>query len=294
MKTYSLFEKTDFDVVIALGQFDGLHLGHKYLLEKARILAEKNNAKLALFTIKKESYVSFMVLSFDELLFKAEKIGLEAVIYACENSDDIYSVTKDEFLRLLKTNFRLKGLVCGEDYTFGKDREGDALAVSKFCEENNLDFEMVELYKRNGHKISSTDIRNYLQMGAVEAANNYLGDEYFIMGKVLKGRRVGRQMGFPTANIRISPQKMEIAYGVYKTKILVEGKLYDSITNVGYSPTFDFPLPTVETYILNFNKDIYDCTVVVFFEKFLRKLCKFDTMKQLTEQIQKDISENYD
>ena len=290
MKVFSLFEKTNEKFVICLGQFDGLHLGHKKVIESAKTLAAKVGAEVALFTIVKPRYEGTMILSFDELVLKAGSLAVDAVIYATAEEDNIYSVDKDDFLNYLTGNFSVVGLVFGEDYTFGKGAAGNAEYLITYCESHAIKYVKQPLYLFDGRfKISSSLIREYLVMGDVHDANELLGDEYFIMGKVLHGRRIGRQMGFPTINVRPSDQKIPLAEGVYKTKVFFDGNYYRSITSVGVAPTFDYLISTVETYIIDFDEDIYDKTVVIYFDKFIRKLRGFASAEKLAEQIEKDL-----
>ena len=293
MKTFSLFEKHEDNFVICLGQFDGLHLGHKKVLESAKVLADKLGVKVALFTIVKPRYEGTMILSFDELVFKAQTLGVDAVIYARAEEDNIYSLDKDEFLRLLTENFGVKGLVFGEDYTFGKGAAGNADYLVAYCEKVGIQYVRQPLYFFDGRKISSSEIRDDLITGNVHLANELLGDKYFIAGAVISGRHVGRKMGYPTINVRASDQKIPICDGVYKTEILIDGVIYRSLTSEGVALTFDCQLSTVETYVLDFDKEVYDEQVVIYFDRFIRKLRGFASAEKLAEQIKKDL-EVYD
>ena len=152
-----------------------------------------------------------------------------------------------------------------------------------------MPIKVVKLKKdENGSKISSTAIKNYLDCGDILSVNTLLGDNYFIKGKVVSGKKVGKSLGFPTANIKISSEKYLLKQGVYYTFTIIDGKLLDAITNVGAQPTFDGEEYIVETYINGFDGDLYSKTLTVYFIERIRDVVKFDSVSQLKEQLQKD------
>jgi len=288
MRTLSIFEKTNENFVVCLGQFDGIHIGHRTIIDSAAKLAKENGCDVALFTIKKQDNCKSLVLSFDELTFAAEQSGIDSVIYACVE-ENIYSVTKEEFLRLLTSNFNIKGLVFGEDYTFGYGAEGNADVLSRYCDEKGIPYVKKPLLYVNGVKVSSTAIRENLKKGDIAAANALLGGKYMMIGEVLSGRHVGVKIGFPTMNIIPSAQKIEIKDGVYKTTAVVEGKAYIAITSVGAAPTFGYTVKKVETYIPDFDKQVYGERIIIYFDRFIREIRRFDSAEQLSEQIKEDL-----
>ena len=291
MNVFSLFEKHDGKYVISLGNFDGLHSGHMAVVDTAKKLAKDKNALVAMFTIRKTASGD-RIYSYKEFTLKAKSLSIDAIIYA--NFDDgIYSLKKNEFLSLIFRNFDICGLVCGEDYTFGHLREGNVSDLEKFCEAADVDLRVCKLKTCGDEKISSSGIRKLLLAGDIKRANALLNGDYFLIGTVQKGRSEGKKLGFPTLNVAWSDEKLRLPPGVYKTTTYIDGKGYRSLTSVGDAPTFGVEEFKTETYVLGFNKDIYGQDVTICFDKYLRKLIKFDSAEHLVGQLKKDI-ETYD
>ena len=186
-------------------------------------------------------------------------------------------------------NFNPVAIVCGEDYTFGKNREGTAEYLQNFCLNNGIVCRIAPILYAHGEKISSTLIKKLLSEGNVKTANALIGGKYFISGKVLHGRAVGRTIGFPTLNVEIPPQKAPLKTGVYATETIIDGKRYKSVTNYGSAPTFDETKVLSETFVTGFNADIYGKEVIVEFIGYLREDVKFDSVESLKKQLDEDV-----
>lgn len=291
MRVLNVNEKFGCVGVIALGRFDGLHLGHQKVLNAARKLADEIGAEVALFVLKREKRLS-SVLSFDETVLKACELGVNTLIYA-EESPELFSTSKDDFLHLIVNHFSPKGMVCGDDYTFGYGRGGNADCLSSFCDKNGFAFEKVGLMYIGKDKVASSSIKILLAEGNVIKADEMLGYDYFINGVVEKGRGDGHRIGFPTANIVPNKSKVPLKEGVYKTTVVIDGKTYKALTCVGRAPTFSTEEYKIENYILGFDKEIYGKQISVRFHEFLRGNIKFDDYAALEKQIEKDL-EIYD
>lgn len=186
-------------------------------------------------------------------------------------------------------NFSPVFIVCGEDYTFGKNREGNAEYLKNYCADKGVFCTVMPIIFKNGEKISSTLIKKFLNDGDIEKANMLLGGNYFLSGKVLHGRAVGRTIGFPTLNVEISPRKAPLKRGVYATETIIDGNRYKSITNYGSAPTFDENGFLIETFVLDFRSDVYGKEVIIEFLKYLREDKKFANARLLQKQLDEDI-----
>ena len=245
--------------VLALGFFDGIHIGHRYLLQKAKALAEKSGSKMTVVTFN-DSFLTNLGKSEKEifLLKEREKIlkmlGYRDII-ALNPTKEFLSKSKDEFLEYL-LSLNPYAVVAGKDYAFGKMAKGNTVYLEKYMREKGVKTVLVNLQKYKLKKISTSNIKRLIAEGRIELANKLLGDAYFIEGKVIKGRGIGSSLGIPTANILIDPMKLVPLEGVYKTKTEIDNKLYDSITNVGHRPTFEDHERSIETLLINQSIDL--------------------------------------
>ncbi|PID82795.1 MAG: bifunctional riboflavin kinase/FMN adenylyltransferase [Clostridiales bacterium] len=282
------------EMVLAIGAFDGVHKGHRYLLYEAKKIAEKNNQVFAVFTF---SNVPKFVGNTNEGLIFSEKfrnkifesLGVEILINI-DFTDEIKNIDRVDFINMLCDKLNLKTIVIGKDFKFGKHASGDVEFLkansNKFC----FDVKVVDFYMLNGEKISSRTIREFLNQGKVDDAYKLLGEYYCVNGIVIKGDMVGRTLGFKTANLAINKQQRIIKSGVYMSKVFYNNVYYNSITNVGFRPTVCGEKLLVETHILDFDKNIYDEEIFVMFLCKIRDEKKFDSLTELSNQIRYDIS----
>ena len=285
------------NIIATVGTFDGLHLGHKKILNILKSRAVKTNGKSTVLTFwPHPRFVLGKINGLELLNTIDEKIKLFT-----ENNIDIlinYKFTKEfaslssyEFVsKILVNKLKIKGLILGYDHHFGKNREGRFEKLKECADKFGFFIEQVDALSLNGENISSTKIRNYIKTGNIEKANIFLGYNYFLQGKTIKGNKLGRKLGFPTANISVPDYKLLPEAGVYAVNVDVFGKTFQGITNIGFRPTVsDKKIKTIETHIFNFDKDIYNKTIKIEFIKKIRDEKKFDNISDLKEQIKSDV-----
>ena len=293
MRIYKNFTSDNFidDEIpaVCIGGFDGVHLGHQELLKYT-----------------KESSNTFQIITFDTLPKKYfnnehkllttnnEKIELfkkyEPSNLVFINFEHVLKFSPKTFCDMLKNNMKAKSIYVGNDFKFGANREGDVNYLIKYFGENSI--HTIEDYDHNNEKISSTLIKSFLNDGQIEHANAALGYEYSLSGSVIKGDQRGSQIGFPTANMNVDNNIQIPKNGVYKVNVYLNEILYEGIMNIGHKPTVseDTRL-SLEVHIFDFNDDIYDADLTVYFKKFIRDEIKFSSIDELIQQISKDIEE---
>ena len=290
MKTFDLFTYSDKEpCVIALGFFDCIHLGHKRVISRAVSIARSLSVKSAVFLFRNNIYELLgldkaPLLTFEERLAEIEKLGVEEVFFV--DADRAFlDASPDEFISFLKDRLNVLGVVCGEDYSYGKKGEGKPEElVRAFPNGKN---EIVSLYRMEGEKIGSGRVKELLREGNVRGAALLLGRCFSIKGLVGKGRNDGAKIGFPTLNLSDAPS--DLKFGVYFTNTILNGRTYASVTNVGPHPTFGDWKSNVETHLIDFNGDAYGKEVVVEFLDYARDLKAFDTVEELVRTISEDV-----
>ena len=262
-----------------LGGFDGLHLGHRQLLSRAK----KSGLPVGVMTIVgAKGQKSLFTFAERENIFA--KSGADFVFEL--PFAEIKDLSADQFIRLLQTEFSPKIFVCGEDFRFGAGAKGDAEKLNGM---DTVRVEVLPLVEINGEKVSSKTVKQHLEKGDVAMASTLLGESFFLLGEVVKDRQVGRTLGFPTANILYPSDKFPLKKGVYETRITIERDTYRGITNYGARPTFDNDVVLTETYLDGFDGDLYGKTLKIDFVRYLRDIQKFESVNELKTQLQKDI-----
>lgn len=276
-------------VVLCLGYFDGIHLGHTSLIKRGRELADKTNSKLAVLIFIGGKNSDGDVFTYEERLIKLKALNVDVVIYQ-ELNTEFKNTTPNDFLKSIVSCYNLKAVVSGEDFAFGKNASGNVKFLKDFMSQYNVRVDTVNLISQtDGSKISTSDIKTHLKNGDIVKANALLGSNYFIRERVIKGKQKGRELGFPTANMLLSKQKMKIKSGVYLTLSIIDGKLYSAITNVGCQPTFNGEEFVIESYFKDYNGDLYDKILSVYFVDRIRDIIPFKTEDELKEQLKKDL-----
>ncbi len=279
---------------VAIGNFDGLHLGHqeilRYLVEKAR---EKNLTSLVLtFSPHPEKVLGGgrtpMIQTLRQRLTGIRASGVEAVLVA-GFTKAFADLAIGEFIRrIIVTFLAAKEVVVGEDFRFGRDRRGDVEALHRYGRKMGFAVHPRPAVQKSGQAVSSSRIRSLLLAGHILMANRLLGRPYLIEGRVVRGRGLGRDLGFPTANIRseneITPP------GVYLTLAQIQARLYPSLTNSGQRPTFGFGPTQVETYLFDFQGVLYRRKINLYLLRRLRKERRFPRVEALIVQIRKDVA----
>lgn len=286
--------------VLTIGNFDGVHQGHRQLLlqtiEKARAL--KTSAVALTFNphpqmvLKMGKVVPFL-LTYAEKIAHLNAYGLDAVIEEPFVREFSNLSAENFFTDFLLKRIQAQAIVVGYDFGFGKEREGSQAVLKGLCEKNGIDLQIVHPHQVDGLTVSSTAIRKALEEADLAKATLLLGYPFYYQSVVVRGEQRGRTIGFPTANQKVE-QKMVLPYGVYATRTLWKGKEYPSVTNIGVRPTFhakDTVEALIETHLLDQTVDLYGSTIRVQFIQRLRGEQKFAGIDALKAQIQKDVEE---
>ncbi|MCD7982394.1 MAG: bifunctional riboflavin kinase/FAD synthetase [Clostridiales bacterium] len=278
--------------VISLGKFDGLHLGHKYLIRELKKGKQSGYKSVAFtFNIPPRSLqeADRRVLSTNsekEEIFASADIDY---VIECPFTEELKRTDPYSFLKMLTTKIQVRQIVAGSDFRFGRNRSGSPADLIKYEREFGYRAVIVNKIQYGGEDISSTRIRKLICEGRLEEANLLLGYPYFLTAPVTHGKEIGRKIGFPTINQLPPEEKLLPPYGVYISSVTADGEEYRGVTNVGCKPTVGGTRPVgVETHILDFDRRIYDEEVRVAFLKYLRPEKKFDSLESLREQIAAD------
>lgn len=293
IKTLDYKSEYDPQLVIGLGFFDCLHIGHIKLIGECKRIANKYSCKSAIFTFENSPFEVLgketkQILDFEERLFKLNELQVDYCIKA-RFDKEFSNLSPEEFLNGFIENKCVKALVAGNDYTFGKNGAGNVAFLKKWCDERGIELSLVEFATDKGVKISSTQIRELLTLGNLKQANVYMGGNYFVIGTVARGREEGKNIGFATANLPYPKDKTHLKDGVYYTRVLVDGVWYKAVTNVGNHPTFDDYNYNIESHILYYDKVLYGKKIVVKFIEYIRGVKKFSSKEELAAQIAKDV-----
>ena len=282
---------------VTIGKFDGLHKGHKALIEKTVDYAKKNNMKSVVFTFSNHPANFFEREKVRKIITNKDKIttmknlGVDIVINL-PFDEYMTKISAIDFVEnILVKKLNAKKIYVGHDFTFARNKEGDAILLKALGGEYDFDVEIVKPIKINNIRVSSTYIRNLLAQGKVENVKEYLGHNYIVEGKVIGGKQLGRTIGFPTANLKFKENLILPRPGIYATKVYIKDKVYMGATNIGFNPTV-----RVEklTHILEFSQDIYGETIKIEFLERLRDEKKFDSLDGLKEQLKKDTKKIYE
>ncbi|MEA2096255.1 MAG: bifunctional riboflavin kinase/FAD synthetase [Candidatus Cloacimonadota bacterium] len=298
---YFKAQKCDFTKpVVTMGTFDGVHLGHLKLLEQVVKKAKKNNTKSIVITYFHHPLETIHKKTFPYLLTERknkEKLikecGINCVLYLDFNEKMAQMQPEDFLKKIIIDEIGAKDLVVGYDTHFGNSREGNYQFLKDRSSIYNYSIELIEPVKIDNQIISSSLIRDYIREGDMQYAAKLLGRNYSIQGSVQLGHRIGRKIGFPTINLQpLDVNKLIPAIGVYVCEVLVDEKKYFGVTNIGYSPTMKTTrIKEIETYILDFDDDLYHKNVEIIFNKKLRDELLFKDKNELIEAIDKDVQQ---
>lgn len=286
MKIYKFGEEIQNEICLCLGNFDSVHVGHRKIFN----IASNLEGELSVFTFDGEiatnSKLAGVVHTFSERLEIFKSIGIKNVIVADFN--EIKDVASENFISILKEKYKITNVVCGFDYKFGKMASGDTKTLKNHFADKLTVCEKVDF---ESHKASASTAKILIENGEIEKLNQLIGSEYFVSGYCEKGFQNGTKLGFPTANIKPSKEKILLKEGVYIGKTKIDGEIYKSMINVGKIPTFGGEEYKIETHCIGISKPLYGKQITVFFERFLRDVVKFDGIENLKKQLEKDIKE---
>ncbi len=283
-------------VALAMGAFDGIHKGHQLIIRKMMEEAKKRGLMSAVYTFNNvpKSLVhpdeAIHILKARDKYELLKDMGVD-IVYMHDFDDRLMTTSREDFIENLYQYFNIKLIVVGKDFKFGYKAGGNVDWLEEKKEHYGYELIASDFYSVMGEKVSSTNIRHLLRTGNCEEASKLLGRNHFVKGRVIDGRKMGRKIGFPTANVQVYAEMAIISNGVYYTKTKVGDTFYDSVTNIGNVPSFYGAPFSVETYILDFNEDIYGMDIKVEFIKKLRDEVKFDSTSDLVKQIDKDVEE---
>ncbi len=280
---------------IALGTFDGIHIGHQKLIRNLLYLKRKYGYKTAVYTFSRHPLKTIMPSKAPSLITGlTEKtrifsdFKLDYIVYN-HFDDEFMHLSPEQFIERLVQHFNLKAIVVGYNYRFGYKGTGDVKLLSMFAKKYDFKLIVVNPVIRNGASVSSSSIRKLIEDGNVETAQSYMKRFYMMQGKVLHGYGRGRKLGFPTANILPTSGKVLPKRGVYITVCKVLERFYWGVTNVGVNPTFQNNETLIETHLLDYNEDIYGENIKIFFVKRLRDEKKFNTSEELSKTVLNDM-----
>jgi len=282
--------------IIAIGNFDGVHIGHRLLIKTMAELAEEKKLDGIVFTFAQNpknlltsGEVKYLTGTEDKMRFLSE-YGAKNIYFA--DFADIGGLSPEEFTdNILVRKFNADTVICGFDFRFGKGRAGSAEDLEKLLARHGVRCVITPAVYFEGKPVSSTEIRRLLSVGDVERAEKLLGRPYCFTLPVIHGRQIGRSLGFPTINQVFPEYRVIPAYGVYAVECVANGVVYKGIANIGIRPTVckTGDCPVCETHLFDFSGDLYNQAVRVSLKKRLRQEIKFDSLDQLKDQIQSDI-----
>ena len=282
--------------IYALGFFDGVHLGHQALLRACLDLADKTDCRpcALTFDVHPQDLVhgnapQLINTPADRRLL-LEQFGMES-IHTLQFDTQMQQMPWQDFFRYLTEELGAAGLVCGEDFRFGHKGEGTAAKLQDACQEKGIPCIVVPEQTKNGIRISSSHIRQLLAQGDWDQAAAFLGHPHLLSGTVISGRKLGRTIGVPTANLTFPEGVIRLPHGVYACRARIGHKVFLAVTNVGSRPTVGGHRITVEPWILDFDGDLYGKQITLEFYEFLRPEQKFDSLEDLQAEIQKNAAQ---
>jgi riboflavin kinase/FMN adenylyltransferase len=282
--------------VITIGTFDGVHLGHTAIFDRMKQEAERIGGETLVITFYPHPRIVLGLDNSNLRFINTQEKKVNQIRQAGINHLIIIHFTKefaakssDEFIREVIENIHPAMIVTGYDHHFGKNRKGNYDQLVSYSQQFGFAVEKVDALYQNDIAISSSKIRKFLEEGSVSLANSLLGYEYSITGKVVKGKSIGKDIGFPTANIETGDEyKLIAAVGVYACRVEIEGRLYKGMSNIGFRPTVDHGELTIEVNIFDFNRQIYGHEITIYFVERLRDEVKFASLDDLVSQLHKD------
>jgi riboflavin kinase/FMN adenylyltransferase len=283
------------ETLLTIGVFDGVHAGHRYLLEKLRRQAAERNFLSGVVTfdphpqavLSPHNQLPWLIKLEDRIkTFQELRVNTIAVLTF---TPELAQVSARDFLALLKKYLKMQGIIVGPDFTLGRAREGNISLLRTLGREMKFAVDVIPAYTINGEVVSSTLIRQALIQGDMRRVERLMGRHFYLKSKVITSNKRGRGLGFPTANLDINPRQALPGNGIYATVTHVDSKRFPSATNVGLRPTFGEREKSVETHLLDYEGDLYGKEIKVEFVQRLRDEQRFSSPEELKRQIEKDI-----
>lgn len=282
-------------LVLTIGMFDGVHLGHQEILKSIQKYAKIHQLRTALLTFEPHPRIFFNPNDNFKLLTLLEEkkkfLSQTELNYLLiqDFNEEFSNLTSDKFIEFLTNKLNLHTLFIGFNHQFGKNRDGDFKKLQDLALKHHFNvIQIEEIIVENHFNVSSTSIRNLIENGKIKDANKLLGRTYELSGKVIQGEQLGRKIGFPTANIEVHPLKCVPKNGVYAVQIIRKEKKYFGMMNIGIRPTLNRSNQQIEVHIFDFSEMIYDEIITVQFIDYIREEQKFNSLEGLITQIKKD------
>ncbi|WKS96059.1 bifunctional riboflavin kinase/FAD synthetase [Riemerella columbina] len=282
-------------LALSIGMFDGVHLGHQSLIKRLNTIAKEKNLKSAILSFWPHPKLVFqpqsdlqLLNTLDEKKALLESFGMDYFLLQ-DFTEAFRNLSAEDFIeQILVRQLQVKHLIVGYDHRFGKNQTGNFELLKALAPRLGFEVEQQEAIALENQNISSTKIRNALLAGDILQANAMLGYPYSISGAVIHGKKIGRTIGYPTANIEVPPHQLLPKKGAYIVEVLVQGQLYKGMLSVGTNPTVNGTQMSVEVYILDFDASIYGETITVKFRDFLHEEIKFDGLENLIKKLDDD------
>lgn len=280
-------------IILTIGFYDGVHQGHQKIIEKLTKDAKLIRGKSSLVTFGPSPSQFFshhplpLLTTLEEKKEILKKMGIDLIIFL-PFTRRLASLSPYSFIKKISQGFQIRKIIVGEDFVFGNKRQGDIFWFKKKENEFGYKLEVVPLLKIKGEKISSSLIRMWLREGKIREVSEWLTRPPTIIGKVVKGKKRGYLLGYPTANLKLHPVKLLPAPGVYAGQVLLGKKVYKGVINIGDKPTFEDKSFGVEVHIINFQKSIYGKNLKIKLIEKIREVKKFPSFSHLARRIEKD------
>ncbi|MDA0770240.1 MAG: bifunctional riboflavin kinase/FAD synthetase [Chloroflexi bacterium] len=287
----------DNDSVITVGVFDGVHKGHRQLLNALTAEAAAKGCVPGVLTFRNHPDSIFRtdfqpqyITSLEKRIRLMKDCGVGFVVPVTFDKE-MANIRAEDFARLLQQKLRMKGMIIGPDFAMGHKREGDKKMLSALGSKMGFTVQEVDLMVNGGKAVRSTHIRQAIASGDISTAAEMLGRHFSLTGKVGHGDKRGRELGFPTANLEVSPNMAVPANGIYATFAYVDGQRHMAATSIGTRPTFDGVGRSIEAFLLEFDSDLYNSPIRLEFIQRLRDELKFDDVEGLLEQMNVDVQQ---
>jgi len=281
--------------VVTLGNFDGIHLGHRRIFEKVRQEAGKIQGESVVITFEPHPLKILypeqcppLLTPFKKKMMLIEKTGVDKVL-CIEFTRDFAEISPSEFVTsVLVEKVGAKKIIVGYNYRFGRGKSGNVESLKETCASFGIDVEVVDALTAMDTVVSSSKIRELIKEGEVEKASALLGRDYPVIGRVIEGTRKGHDLGFPTANLDMT-EELYPKPGVYAVRAKWKEQCLNGLANIGFNPTFDANVLSLEVHLLDFDREIYGDEIQVYFIKRIRDEIRFSSISELIGQIRKDI-----
>ncbi|HZH93594.1 MAG TPA: bifunctional riboflavin kinase/FAD synthetase [Tissierellaceae bacterium] len=287
--------ETRFQTSLALGNFDGVHIGHQKLIRSMIETANESGFQpsMMIFENHTKSFVfkngPRLISSNDQKNRFLEKLGVKT-LYTMVFDDEIMTLSPEEFVTsILYEKLNCRAITVGPDYRFGYKAQGNVDQLISLSRELGIKTDIIQPVYHNDILVSSTRVREHLTDGEILEANTLLGRPFSVIGEVIHGKGLGKKLGVPTANIRPMDKYVIPKKGIYMTYTVIDGKTYPSATNIGVNPTFDEVDLKIENHIIGFDDEIYGKQIEIFFLEYIRPEKKFDSVEDLKSRMKEDI-----